>query len=445
MAEAVIAPLPLPFEASTLKKLFSSVSSTVNQLQMAVGFVTIFGGRNDLVKFDFSIVFRQLVTQYRQQLYHFCLSFLVSNWTATMELLERLDELATTVAVPKSALLIIAAIISTAVLHALRRASRSHAFTNAALRALRLGGPIPEHVAFIMDGNRRWARGFGLPPSSGHPRGGEKLLESLQWCLEAGVQTVTVFAFSIENFKRSSAEVDELMCLAERTLDKFSNKRHVIHERRVRVRVLGDLNLIAPCLRGVFARVMKETCDYTDGPTLNICFAYASRYDIGSAVRDVAGLCRRGAVHVDDVDEDVIAACLASGLGKGGKQGCKLHPDLLVRTSGETRLSDFLLWEAANCVISFYAVLWPDFSAWDFVKILLDYQHVCSVRNTHYTKLLPDEHVAFTPGRPTTGYQRAAGQRRDVVEDAIKHVRHEYFRMIDKFALVGRGVNTKKL
>lgn len=252
-------------------------------------------------------------------------------------------------------------------------------FANIALRALRKGGPIPSHVAFIMDGNRRWARKGGLPAHEGHPYGGEKLIESLQWCLEAGVETVTVYAFSIENFKRSRREVNEIMELAIRKFYTLADRAEVIHSNRIRVRVLGDLALIPSDLRAIMARVMADTAHYAGGPTLNICFAYTARHDIASAVHQLAVLCRDGDIDSGQISETTISACLSTGYAKGADLHMQ-YPQLLVRTSGETRLSDFLLWEASDAVLSFYPVLWPDLTSWDFVNILLDYQEQYAAR-----------------------------------------------------------------
>lgn len=302
-----------------------------------------------------------------------------------------------------------------------KRVLRSKGVYNVILRALRYRGAIPEHVAFIMDGNRRWARRFGLPASSGHPQGGEKLIESLQWCLEVGIQTVTVFAFSIENFKRSPDEVCELMALAEHTFRRFASKQNIIHERRVRVRVLGDLRFVPKNLRKVFANVMNETSGYIDGPTLNICFSYASRYDMANAVRDIIQLCDDGSLQADDIDEDVVAACLASGFAKGASTG--RYPDLLVRTSGETRLSDFLLWEAANSVLSFCPVLWPEFSVWDFVKILLSYQRTVSALKIYHFRLTDSQpyHYCSHEAKSNERYKNRK------IHESLVNLRQKYF------------------
>lgn len=136
--------------------------------------------------------------------------------------------------------------------------------------------------------------------------------------------------------------------------------------------MLGDLKLIPSDLRATMAKIMSETAAYTDGPVLNICFAYAARRDMAMAVQRVAHMVNREGVQVEDIDETVVGACLADGFARGSVGGEAVQ--LLVRTSGETRLSDFLLWEAEDAVLCFYPVLWPDLSAWDFVRILLEYE-----------------------------------------------------------------------
>ena len=236
-----------------------------------------------------------------------------------------------------------------------------------------------------MDGNRRWAKQRALNSYEGHPHGGDKLIQSLQWCLEAGIRTVTVYAFSIENFKRSQMEVDHIMKLAEQKFFILADREALLHTHHVRVRILGDLSRIPPSLRRIMARVVADTASYVDGPVLNVCFAYTARHDIATAVADLVNQVRESNLLPSDVTEEAIQACLSTGPVKGADEAC---PQLMVRTSGETRLSDFLLWETANAILSFYPVLWPDLSAWDFVNILMEYQCLARYRlsdETNYT------------------------------------------------------------
>lgn len=250
---------------------------------------------------------------------------------------------------------------------------RSSWLTRTVLRALRHGGPIPRHVAFIMDGNRRWARRSKLEVHEGHLRGGEKLSESLQWCLDANVSTVTVYAFSLENFKRPAEEVAEIMRMCEEKFREMLEESDTIARNRVRVRVLGDLSRVPPSLSALMRRVMGHTASFTDGPTLNICFAYTGRFDIASGVAKAVSLCDEGKMRPEDISEKSLGAFLSSQDGDTGSSSAG-YPELLIRTSGETRISDFLLWESCFSVISFSDVLWPDLSAWDFVFLILGYQ-----------------------------------------------------------------------
>lgn len=256
-----------------------------------------------------------------------------------------------------------------------------------------------------MDGNRRWAKRLSLPGYKGHPQGGDKLIQTLQWCLDAGVRTVTVYAFSIENFKRSQKEVDEIMSLAESKFFELSDRSKIIHQRRVRVRVLGDLSMLPTSLRTIMANVVADTASYVNGPVLNVCFAYTARHDIATAVADLVNQVQQRNLQPHHITQDTIEACLSTSFVKGGSDPC---PQLLVRTSGETRLSDFLLWESAHSVLSFYPVLWPDLSAWNFVHILLRYQCIARGRNRKVQKTAFDDRV-------TTAFSNIAHQYFDKI------------------------------
>lgn len=253
----------------------------------------------------------------------------------------------------------------------LRLLSRIRFLQKSAIRAARYG-PIPEHIAFIMDGNRRWAAKSNIASGKGHRMGKRRFVDVLDWCLQAGVKTVTVYAWSLENFKRSSEEVNEIMKIGQEEAEKMWEKVHIIHSKRVRVRFLGDLQRIPSKLRQSMTRIMYETMHYKDGPVLNICFSYTSRHDMASAIADLVKIVRSRGLSPDVITDKAIAACLSTGWARGA-DAC-MHPQLLVRTSGETRLSDFLLYECSESVLCFYPVLWPDLTAWDFVKILLQYQ-----------------------------------------------------------------------
>ena len=192
-------------------------------------------------------------------------------------------------------------------------------------------GPMPRHVAFIMDGNRRFARERGWQIQRGHELGYGKLEEALRWCCELGVRGVTVYAFSIENFKRSSEEVDALMALCEEKLRAMCDEAHVVQRNGVRVRVVGDLSRVSPSLQAEMRRVMRMTQGNTRH-TLNVCFSYTSRNEIASAVQRLSGACSEGKLLPYDISEvrpvQLARACgralrlglavrLAHGLGHG--------------------------------------------------------------------------------------------------------------------------------
>ncbi|KAJ3016030.1 hypothetical protein HKX48_004248 [Thoreauomyces humboldtii] len=242
-------------------------------------------------------------------------------------------------------------------------------FQNAAIRLLRTG-PIPKHVAFIMDGNRRYAQKVGVKPGVGHAAGSKKLEETLEWCMNLGIQVVTVYAFSIENFKRPKEEVDVLMDLACRKLQDFADNRQapsrLVEKYSIRVKVLGDRSLLPPHVQNAARQAEASTKHHTRA-VLNICCPYTSRHEMATAVASAVREVREGRCAVEDIDERMIDAYM----GTGGDPDL----DLLVRTSGEKRLSDFLLWQVSKpCQTHFLDVLWPDFTFWNMLPILLSFQ-----------------------------------------------------------------------
>jgi ditrans,polycis-polyprenyl diphosphate synthase len=306
----------------------------------------------------------------------------------------------------------------------------SDAVARRVLRALRIGSP-PSSVAFIMDGNRRWARARGKAPYDGHPRGGEKLADTLQWCLDAGVVTVTVYAFSIENFKRPQREVDEIFALAHDRFSAMLDETDVIRRHRVRVNVLGDLRLLPSRLRAVFTRAMRDTRQFSSpgNPVLNVCFAYTARADIARALSTAVSLCDAGHLCPADIDENVFSACLYTGYSCGTPHdgATAEHPDLLVRTSGETRLSDFLLYQSSNSIVSFESVLWPDLTAWHMVRIILDFQAQRRARSRALRRC--DSRLGSY-----SVSQRTALFGSSRIQSAMDSARRDYFASIDRDA-----------
>lgn len=197
-------------------------------------------------------------------------------------------------------------------------------------------GPVPNHIAFIMDGNRRFATKSNLKKAEGHSKGFDKLSETLQWCLDIGIKEVTVYAFSIENFKRSNEEVEMLMSLAREKFSKLLSERDRLHERGVCIRIIGNVKLLADDLQKTIAEAVLLTKDNSTS-ILNVGFAYTSRDEITHSIQTVARGIEENDLSSKDVTEDLLSNCLYT-------KNCT-PPDLLVRTSGEARLSDFLLWQ----------------------------------------------------------------------------------------------------
>ncbi|KAJ8405006.1 hypothetical protein AAFF_G00329270 [Aldrovandia affinis] len=226
-------------------------------------------------------------------------------------------------------------------------------------------GPMPKHVAFIMDGNRRYARKRHVERQEGHTQGFDKLAETLRWCLNLDIREVTVYAFSIENFKRSKEEVDGLMELAKQKFSRLLEEQENLEKHGVCIRVLGDLTLLPLDLQEVIAKAVVSTRKHNNC-FLNVCFAYTSRHEIANAVKEMAWGVEEGLLKSSDVSESLLSKCLYSSSSP--------DPDLLIRTSGEVRLSDFLLWQTSYSCLVFQSVLWPEYSFWNLCEAILQYQ-----------------------------------------------------------------------
>jgi tritrans,polycis-undecaprenyl-diphosphate synthase [geranylgeranyl-diphosphate specific] len=225
-------------------------------------------------------------------------------------------------------------------------------------------GKIPNHVGIILDGNRRFATKQGLPPVAGHIYGAEKLEEVLEWCRELGIKHVTVYSFSTENFQRSSEEVRELMRLfAEKFRKAAADER--VHKYKIKIRAIGDLTRLPPEVQQAIKEAEEATNDY-DGYTLNIAIAYGGRTELAHAVRKICEKIEKGELRPHDVNEKTIEENLyTAGLP---------DPDLIIRTSGEERLSGFLLWQSAYSELYFCEADWPSFSKLDFLRAIRNFQ-----------------------------------------------------------------------
>lgn len=201
------------------------------------------------------------------------------------------------------------------------------------------GGPIPHHVAIIMDGNRRFAVKSNMRKVEGHSKGFDKLSEVLQWCLDIGIYEVTVYAFSIENFKRTKEEVDQVLKLADEKFAKLLEEKDKLKELGIRVRVIGNMDLLPDTLKAKIAEATLETKDH-DKAVLNVALAYTSRDEMTHSMISILDGIERGELTESDVDDHLLSKCLYTNE--------RPTADLLIRTSGETRISDFLLWQVSN-------------------------------------------------------------------------------------------------
>ena len=224
---------------------------------------------------------------------------------------------------------------------------------------------VPRHVAFIMDGNRRWAKLHGLRSLDGHATGFDSLVRLLEWSLELRVKTVTVYAFSILNFNRPKEEVDGLMTLASRKFEEFLNVRSFVMRKSVRVRIIGDIDLLPDELKRICAQLMLETAANTKA-TLNVCLPYTAGEEMTTTVKRLVAALRSKRLLPEDVDEGFFMQCLYTR--EAGS------PEILVRTSGEVRLSDFMVWQARFSQFYFLRTFWPQINIFHMLWCVLDYQ-----------------------------------------------------------------------
>jgi len=223
--------------------------------------------------------------------------------------------------------------------------------------------PVPRHVAVILDGNRRHARSLGLEAADGHILGSETLEQLLEWCRRIGVKTLTVYALSTENLGRAPEEVGALMDLFARKLDELVRDERV-HRNRIRVRVLGRPEQLRADVAEAARRAEAATEGYADFD-FRICLAYGARQEIVDAVRSIADDVAGGRLEPRRIDEATLSSRLCAGADE---------PDLLIRTGGEVRLSNFLLFQAAYSELFFSDVHFPAFREIDFLRIVRTYQ-----------------------------------------------------------------------
>ncbi|MBL7075877.1 MAG: isoprenyl transferase [Kiritimatiellae bacterium] len=220
---------------------------------------------------------------------------------------------------------------------------------------------VPRHVAIIMDGNGRWAKQRGLPRLKGHEQGAESVRAAIRSCRDAGVDYLTLYAFSVENWSRPRPEINGLMRLLRTFL---RDRAQELHDDRVRLRATGRIADLPDAVRKELERVMRETETYENG-TLILALSYGGRAELVDATRRIAAEVKAGTLDPDAIDEQTIADHLYLPDVP--------DPDLLIRTSGEMRLSNFLLWQLSYTELYVTDVLWPDFRDDEFKKALAAY------------------------------------------------------------------------
>lgn len=220
---------------------------------------------------------------------------------------------------------------------------------------------LPDHVAIIMDGNGRWAKSRGLPRTAGHKKGADTLRNVLNACRAAGVHYLTIYAFSSENWKRPSDEISDLMQLLRHYLQQ---ELETLHENKVRLRFIGDLTQLDKDILSSIDEAVELTSRNSEF-NLTVALSYGSRQEIVRAMRKLAVQVEAGTLKAEAITEDTISQALDTAELP--------EPDLLIRTGGEQRLSNFLLWQSAYTEFYFTPILWPDFETAHFMQALEDY------------------------------------------------------------------------
>lgn len=222
---------------------------------------------------------------------------------------------------------------------------------------------MPRHVAIIMDGNGRWAKKQGLARMYGHKQGVDTVHRITETVAALGIQYLTLYTFSTENWNRPKEEVDALMTLL---VDTIAKETPTLMKNNVRLLTIGDTNRLPEGAKRKFEQCMEETSGNT-GLRLVIALSYSARWEITNAMQTAVRMAQTGALKAEDVNEELVSSLMTTA--------DMPDPDLLIRTSGELRISNFLLWQLAYSELYFTDCLWPEFTEEEFCKAIVDYQH----------------------------------------------------------------------
>ena len=222
---------------------------------------------------------------------------------------------------------------------------------------------IPSHVAIIMDGNGRWARKINKERFFGHNRGVNSVKESIDVSIELGIETLTLFAFSMENWKRPKNEINALMILLSSSIE---NELKSMIENNIKLSVIGDLDLVPKKTRDKLLDAIIKTKN-NDGLNLNLAVSYGAKQELIRAIKIISNKVKKNVISEENIDEETINEHLYTENSK--------NVDLLIRTGGEFRVSNFLLWQISYAELNFQKVLWPDFKKYHFLNAIIDYQN----------------------------------------------------------------------
>ena len=220
----------------------------------------------------------------------------------------------------------------------------------------------PEHIAIILDGNRRYARKKGLSPWEGHRFGAEKVKDILQWAYDLGIRELTLYSFSMDNFNRPEKEKKELFGLFKKNIGKLKGNRK-LKEHRIKVRFIGRLHMFPKDIQKEMSEVMEETKNY-DKFKLNFAMAYSSKAEITDALKKIISKLKNKEISEEDITENLVNENLY----------LSSSPDILIRPGGEKRISDFLLFQMAYSELFFLDKLWPEFTKGDLAKIIREFK-----------------------------------------------------------------------
>jgi undecaprenyl diphosphate synthase len=244
---------------------------------------------------------------------------------------------------------------------------------------------LPQHLAIIMDGNGRWAQSKGLPRIAGHQQGVETVRKIVTYCADLGIRYLTLYAFSSENWKRPESEVQALMSLLGHYL---ANEIALLHNNSVRFQVIGELTKLPYEIKSSLQDSVAATAG-NKGMTLTLALSYGSRNEIVRGVQQLCADVQAGSVNAARIDEDIISSYLDTA--------AMPDPDLLIRTSGEMRISNFLLWQLAYTELYFSSCFWPEFDSGQLQQALEDYARRCrrfgAVHQVSVTEVLPEGEI----------------------------------------------------